>query len=192
MNKSYKSIWNEALGTYVAAAETAVASGRKTSSRRRARRVPARDGGGLLALEPRIVFDAAIAATVMDVHSDTSVLNHQDAIDQVELTSTEDSAGVAPADADTEPSLEDGKSGTSTLQDRELAAAGSIADDEPSHPAREADDSSAGTDSTASNDAEVSESETSAVESAEPVAEPERQEIIFVDSVAADLTSSPA
>ncbi len=188
MNKSYKSIWNETLGTYVAAAETAVSSGRKTSSRRRARRVPARDGGGLLALEPRIVFDAAIAATAMDVHSDASVLNHQDAIDQVELTSAEDSAGVAPADADTEPSLEDGKSGTSTLQDQESGAAGAVADDEPSYPAPEAGDSSAGTDSSASNDAEVSEPETSAVESTEPIAEPERQEIIFVDSVAADAT----
>lgn len=32
MNKSYKSVWNETTGTYVAASETAKARGKKTSS----------------------------------------------------------------------------------------------------------------------------------------------------------------
>lgn len=84
MNKSYKSIWNESLGTYVAAAETAVSGGRRVSSGRRARRMPARAGGGFIALEQRIVFDAAVGATVAEVHSDAPVvLNHQDAVDDV-------------------------------------------------------------------------------------------------------------
>ena len=67
MNKSYKSIWNEALGTYVAAAETASTSGRKSSSSRKARRAPVRAHAGQLVLEQRIVFDAAVAATVVEV-----------------------------------------------------------------------------------------------------------------------------
>ncbi|HMP11122.1 DUF4347 domain-containing protein, partial [Hydrogenophaga sp.] len=70
MNKTYKSIWNEALGTYVAAAEVASSGGRKTSSTRKARRAPLRSMLGQMALEPRIVFDAALPATVVDFQND--------------------------------------------------------------------------------------------------------------------------
>ena len=72
MNKSHKSIWNETLGTYVAAAETAAATGRKTSPGRKARRVPARAHAGQLALEQRIVFDAALPATLVEVQSEST------------------------------------------------------------------------------------------------------------------------
>lgn len=72
MNKSHKSIWNESLGTYVAAAETAGGAGRKTSSGRKARRVPPRAHAGQLALEQRIVFDAALPASLVEVQSESS------------------------------------------------------------------------------------------------------------------------
>ena len=198
MNKSYKSIWNETLGTYVAAAETAVSSGRKTSSSRRARRVPARDGGGLLALEPRIVFDAAIAATVTDVDTETSVLNHQNAVDQVstaELASTEEPAAPASVEPATETSSEEGASSISASTDQVLADSGAVAEDDLSAIDGGAVDSSAGTDATAPSDTDVSEpsdSEASAVpEDADLVldaaGETVQQEIIFVDAVVPDI-----
>jgi large repetitive protein len=67
MNVIYKSIWNEALGTYVAVAETAASGGRQTSSARRARRMPPRDPSNPILLEQRIVFDGALPATVGEV-----------------------------------------------------------------------------------------------------------------------------
>ena len=70
MNKSYKSIWNESLGTYVAAAETAASSGRKVSSARKSRRAPERAHSSQIALEQRIVFDAAMPATVLETQVD--------------------------------------------------------------------------------------------------------------------------
>jgi VCBS repeat-containing protein len=70
MNKSYKSIWNESLGAYVAVAEVTAAGGRKASSARKARRAPSRAHSGRMVLEPRIVFDAALPATVFEVHSE--------------------------------------------------------------------------------------------------------------------------
>jgi hypothetical protein len=70
MNVVYKSIWNESLGTYVAAAESAASSGRKVSSGRQARRQPMRSGSQPMALEQRIVFDGALVATVCEVQVD--------------------------------------------------------------------------------------------------------------------------
>ena len=67
MNKTYKSIWSESLGTYVAASEAAVSGGRKVSSGRQSRRYPERVVSNSLALEQRIVFDAAVAATAAEV-----------------------------------------------------------------------------------------------------------------------------
>ena len=60
MNKTFKSVWNESSGTYVAASEDTTASGRKTSSTRVGRKMPRRKGSQRLVLEPRIVFDGAI------------------------------------------------------------------------------------------------------------------------------------
>jgi len=70
MNRSFRSIWNPSLGTYVAAAETQPSRGRTVSGTRTARRQACRASAGPLVMEPRIVFDAAIAATVADVQSD--------------------------------------------------------------------------------------------------------------------------
>ena len=70
MNKSYKSIWNETLGTYVAAAETSTSSGRKVSSARKSRRAPERAHSSQIALEQRIVFDAAMPATVIEAQAE--------------------------------------------------------------------------------------------------------------------------
>ena len=61
MNKAHKSIWNESLGTYVAASEAVASGGSKTSSTRKARRHLGRSPTQRLALEPRIVFDGAMA-----------------------------------------------------------------------------------------------------------------------------------
>ena len=72
MNKSYKSVWNESLGAYVAVAEGVSAGGRKSSTTRKARRAPARAHVSQMPLEQRIVFDAALPATVVDVQSEAS------------------------------------------------------------------------------------------------------------------------
>lgn len=119
MNKSYKSIWNESLGTYVAASEAATSSGRKVSSARKSRRAPERALSSQIALEQRIVFDAAVTATVIETSADKSqtqdVLLEQDthAADTaqapatvvatpVEASSTTTTApAVAPATTDT-------------------------------------------------------------------------------------------
>ena len=61
MNHAHKSIWNESLGTYVAASETVASGGARTSSSRKARRHLGRSPTQRLALEPRIVFDGAMA-----------------------------------------------------------------------------------------------------------------------------------
>ena len=61
MNKAHKSIWNESLGTYVAASEAVASGGSKTSSTRKARHHLGRSPTQRLALEPRIVFDGAMA-----------------------------------------------------------------------------------------------------------------------------------
>jgi VCBS repeat-containing protein len=77
MNQYYKSIWNETLGTSVAAAETAAVTG-QTSPGPKARRVPVRAHAGQLALEQRIVFDAALPATLVEIQSESS--SGQDAL----------------------------------------------------------------------------------------------------------------
>ncbi|MEE8150943.1 MAG: DUF4347 domain-containing protein, partial [Nitrosomonadaceae bacterium] len=66
MNKTFKSLWNETSGTYVAAPEETTASGRKTSSTRARKRMPSRAPTQRLALEPRIVFDGALPVAAAD------------------------------------------------------------------------------------------------------------------------------
>jgi VCBS repeat-containing protein len=66
MNQSFKSLWNESAGAYVAAPETAKASGSHTSSSRKASRALGRSPTQRLALEPRIVFDGALPIAVID------------------------------------------------------------------------------------------------------------------------------
>ncbi|MEZ5703348.1 MAG: DUF4347 domain-containing protein [Burkholderiaceae bacterium] len=97
MNKSYKSIWNETLGTYVAAAETASAGGRKSSTSRKARRQPERAYSGQLALEPRIVFDAALPATLVEAQADHA--DAQDAGVTTDLDQLDTQPAPAPAPA---------------------------------------------------------------------------------------------
>src|SRR3990167_4541776 len=92
MNKTYKSIWNETLGTYVAAAETAAVSGRKTSPGRKARRVPARAHAGQLALEQRIVFDAALPATLVETQSESSAGQNEPLYEDLDQLEADDPA----------------------------------------------------------------------------------------------------
>jgi len=66
MNKTFKSVWNESSGTYVAASENTTARGRKTSSTRAGRRMPRRGGSQRFVLEPRIVFDGALPVAAAD------------------------------------------------------------------------------------------------------------------------------
>src|SRR5690606_21014567 len=99
MNKTYKSIWNETLGTYVAASETATSAGRKTTSTRRSRRAPTRAHAGQLVLEQRIVFDAALAATMIEVSADSDS-GHQELVYAYEVEV--DEVAVAPATRDNE------------------------------------------------------------------------------------------
>ena len=99
MNKSYKSIWNESLGTYVAASEVAVSGGRKVSSARKSRRAPERAVSSQLALEQRIVFDAALPATVIETNTDKT--QTQDLLLLAQDNHAADSAttAVVPADS---------------------------------------------------------------------------------------------
>lgn len=62
MNCSYRSIWNDATGTFVAAPETAHAAGKKTSSARAAAGGAARFAVKALAISLAIGFGAQVAA----------------------------------------------------------------------------------------------------------------------------------
>ncbi len=105
MNVVYKSIWNEALGTYVAAAETAASGGRQTSSARRARRMPARDPSNPIVLEQRIVFDGALPATVGEVElSGAGSADLSVDLQEVETEPVAPEAESAPAAPTVDPS----------------------------------------------------------------------------------------
>ncbi|MDZ4293292.1 MAG: tandem-95 repeat protein, partial [Hydrogenophaga sp.] len=182
MNKSHKSIWNESLGTYVAAAETANATGRKTSSGRKARRVPLRAHAGQLALEQRIVFDAALPATLAEAQAESAA--GQDPVlaelDQLEAEDAGvDAAAVQAAVETTEP-VSDGPEAAAAVDEDEaetgeavdVAETGSEAAIDESLEAPVADEPLEGV------------TETEMVEAVEP----ERTEIIFVDSIAEGVT----
>ncbi|NWF44027.1 DUF4347 domain-containing protein, partial [Hydrogenophaga sp. D2P1] len=182
MNKSHKSIWNESLGTYVAAAETANATGRKTSSGRKARRVPLRAHAGQLALEQRIVFDAALPATLVEAQAENAagpdpVLAE---LDQLEAEDAEvDAAAVQAAVETTEP-VSDGPEAAAAVDEDEAETGEAVAVAETGSEAAIDD----------SLEAPVAEEPLDGVtetEMAEAV-EPERTEIIFVDSIAEGVT----
>ncbi|WP_353396044.1 DUF4347 domain-containing protein, partial [Hydrogenophaga sp. 5NK40-0174] len=63
MNRTYKSVWNASLGSYVAVAEHESARGKPSRSGRARKSVAPRAVSAALVLEPRIVFDAALVAT---------------------------------------------------------------------------------------------------------------------------------
>ncbi|MEX1165310.1 MAG: DUF4347 domain-containing protein, partial [Hydrogenophaga sp.] len=96
MNKSYKSIWNETLGTYVAAAEISSTGGRKSSSTRKTRRQPDRAYSGQMALEQRIVFDAAMPTILVVDHVDSSPA-HDPVLADLDKLSAIDAVVVPPA-----------------------------------------------------------------------------------------------
>ncbi|MEZ5705919.1 MAG: DUF4347 domain-containing protein [Burkholderiaceae bacterium] len=105
MNAVYKSIWNESLGTYVAAAESAASSGRRTSSGRQARRQPMRSGALPMALEQRIVFDGALLATAGEVQLDAgdaggTVVDDGSAAHSVEATADPTADGQDSVETD--------------------------------------------------------------------------------------------
>jgi hypothetical protein len=109
MNKTFKSVWNESSGTYVAASEdTTTAGGRKTSSTRAGRRMPRRGGAQRLVLEPRIVFDGALPVVVADM-VETKTAD----------TASTDASAVAPATTNT-PSESNLQPAESAQQEREL------------------------------------------------------------------------
>ncbi|MDO9290429.1 MAG: DUF4347 domain-containing protein, partial [Hydrogenophaga sp.] len=182
MNKSHKSIWNESLGTYVAAAETANATGRKTSSGRKARRVPLRAHAGQLALEQRIVFDAALPATLVEAQAESSagpdpVLAE---LDQLEAEDAEvDAAAVQAAVETTEP-VSDGPEAAAAVDEDEAETGEAVAVAETG--------SGAAIDE--SLEAPVAEEPLDGVTETEmaEAAAPERTEIIFVDSIAEGVT----
>ena len=81
MNKSYKTVWNESLGAYVAVGEDAPAAGRRASSTRRARRalpdIFVRPLSTAMALEERVVFDGAMLISAVDPWIDIQDDTHQ-------------------------------------------------------------------------------------------------------------------
>ena len=74
MNRAYKSVWNASLGAYVAVSEHVFSAGRKTSSSRQTSRAHLAPSGqfAAMALEPRVVFDGAMAVT-FDFVADTGL-----------------------------------------------------------------------------------------------------------------------
>ena len=199
MNKSYKSIWNESLGTYVAAAEGITSGGRKTSSTRKAKRSPERAGSGAsqLALEPRIVFDAAVVATIVDTHEssdqDTSVTEvvNVDDVTSVEPVAASSSTDESTDTAVAEPVASDASANDGTDNSADSTADGAAAEHADSSDAQvenastddpAADDTAAehSSDAVASDELAISE-----VDTVDQVVE--RVEIIFVDAVAADI-----
>ncbi|MGV7235716.1 MAG: DUF4347 domain-containing protein, partial [Nitrosomonadaceae bacterium] len=108
MNKTFKSVWNESSGTYVAASEDTTASGRKTSSTRAGRRMPRRGESQRLVLEPRIVFDGALPVVAADM-VETKTAD----------TASTDASAVAPATTNT-PSESTLPPAESAQQEREL------------------------------------------------------------------------
>ncbi|MEZ5663984.1 MAG: Ig-like domain-containing protein [Burkholderiaceae bacterium] len=184
MNKTYKSVWNESLGTYVAAAEVTTSGGRRTSSARQARRTPQRQSCGQMVLEPRIVFDAALPATIMEVQGDEG----GSAADTLDVSSGEADpvdpvppAISQPADQQDAVASSDGPdaSEAETEADASIATEGDGARTEDaglSGDAVEGDEADA--DASAVGDG------ASGLEGADGEI---RQEIIFVDSVAVDV-----
>ena len=192
MNKSYKSIWNESLGTYVAASEVAVSGGRKVSSARKSRRAPERALSSQLALEQRIVFDAALPATVIETSTDKAqtqdLLLAQDshAADSAATTST---ATAAPAQS----------ASTTTTTDAATVPVETTTTTAPAVTAERPGEAVAVAKPVASTplvvaDRPQAESKPELVTSAlihEPVSDSQsgRVEVIFVDSVAASIVN---
>jgi hypothetical protein len=172
MNRTFRSIWNPSLGTFVAAAETQPARGRSVSGTRAARRQACRAGVAPLALEPRIVFDAAIAATVVDVQSDSGA----DA-------GNAEAVAAWVADEDSEPADENAAVEPAAT---EAAEAEAPAATEPSGDAAvQALEDGAG-DDTGESDTEAQALDDSDPQATAPEPAPAR-EIIFVDPVASSL-----
>ena len=126
MNKSYKSIWNETLGTYVAAAETSTSSGRKVSSARKSRRAPERAHSSQIALEQRIVFDAAMPATVIEAQADkapvdTVLLEDLDRLEAEEASVNEPEVATQQTELAT-PSASTEVAATQSSDDDEVVA----------------------------------------------------------------------
>ncbi|MEZ5643782.1 MAG: DUF4347 domain-containing protein [Burkholderiaceae bacterium] len=99
MNRTFRSIWNPSLDTFVAVAETQVSRGRSVSGTRAARRQACRSSVPPLALEPRIVFDAALVATVVDVQGESGdAADTLDVVtaDGVEVVEVVDGEGASP------------------------------------------------------------------------------------------------
>jgi hypothetical protein len=172
MNRTFRSIWNPSLGTFVAAAETQPARGRSVSGTRAARRQACRAGVAPLALEPRIVFDAAIAATVVDVQSDSGA----DA-------GNAEAVAAWVADEDSEPADENAAVEPAATEAAEAEAPAAA---EPSGDAAvQALEDGAG-DDTGESDTEAQTLDDSDPQATAPEPAPAR-EIIFVDPVASSL-----
>ncbi|HEY9095298.1 MAG TPA: ESPR domain-containing protein, partial [Hydrogenophaga sp.] len=126
MNAVYKSIWNESLGTYVAAAESAAPSGRRTSSVRQARRQPMRGGAQPMALEQRIVFDGALLATAGEVQLDAGDAD-VGVVDDVSTASPVELIDEAPAAASPTPAPSVAEEADASVpEDTDTSADGSV------------------------------------------------------------------
>jgi hypothetical protein len=179
MNKTYKSIWNESLGTYVAAAEVTAAGGRKASSARKARRAPLRAHTGQMALEQRIVFDAAIPATVAEMQADSvdNAVVVMD-VDHDESDRVEPAAMVASSSSSEQETPNDDSTATVETADPMEAEDGSGQDVPDDTSLADASEASAGDEPTAAEDTD---------QELEAAGEAVRHEIIFVDAVVPDI-----
>ena len=191
MNKSYKSIWNESLGTYVAASEAVTSGGRKVSSGRKARRAPERALSSQIVLEQRIVFDAALPATVLDVAADTD--SADGASEQTHDEPEPEEPVVAPAAtttaSDETPAADevaaDTDADTDTSADADVDADTEQANSDDSEPVDTGATEATGADATAEETADTTAADDLATDDTAVVDADERVEIIFVDAVAA-------
>jgi large repetitive protein len=212
MNKSYKSIWNETLGTYVAAAETSTASGRKVSSARRSRRAPERAHSSQIALEQRIVFDAALPATVIETQADkapvdTVLLDDLDRLDADEAQADEPVAETQAPETSASPTATE-VAATQPTDEEEVAEGAEPVDEgadvgeagaaeEEGEVVALPDEAASPDDAAVTEPVTTAEAPVAALDPAETVAattealaadaSEERVEIIFVDAVVADI-----
>ena len=199
MNKSYKSIWNESLGTYVAASEAATSSGRKVSSARKSRRSPERAVSSQIALEQRIVFDAALPATVIETSAEE--LPTQDIVlaelDSLEAEEAAEALVVAAPVSSDEDALVDAALGEASVSDEtasetEPGSTESIIEPAPGITVATVTETDIESPQVSAAEVDAAlEAETDAALIASADAEvdsvEERVEIVFVDAIAADI-----
>ncbi|OOG80146.1 hypothetical protein B0E41_21425, partial [Hydrogenophaga sp. A37] len=199
MNKSYQSIWNESLGAYVAASEQTSGCGRSTRTRTTVMASPVRASSHAMLLEQRIVFDAAVLGTVIEVSDEGSAADLPDepavgADDPAESGDervgdveqgvvNEPAEGVETGEDDPASTTDDAEEVTEA-QDSEDATS----DGGPDVAATSEEDTPVADEQATVTETVEDEDQSTTSDTAEEVTESSvRREVIFVDAAAVDL-----